>query len=84
MMIALEHRKDEDYRTLGELFFFFTDELADITFSESFQIILKAMFEYIYTVFQVTEEQINTFIEMFVERLPLYLQRALAKGAVAV
>ncbi len=60
MMIALEQRKDEDHRTLEELFFFFTDELADITFSESFQIILKVMFECIYAVFQVTEEQINT------------------------
>ena len=84
IMIALEQRKNEDHRTLGELFFFFTDELADITFSESFQIILKAMFECIYAVFQVTEEQINTFIEMFVSRLPDYLQKALARGAVAI
>jgi hypothetical protein len=36
MMLALERRKDEDERTLGELFFFFCDELSDITFSESF------------------------------------------------
>lgn len=45
MMIALEQRRNEDDRSLGEIFFFFTDELADITFAESFQIILKAMFE---------------------------------------
>ena len=83
MMIALEQRKDEDLRSLGEIFFFFTDELSDITFSESFQIILKAMLECIYAVFQVTEEQISAFIEMFVNRLPEYLQRALAKGNTA-
>ena len=35
MMLALEQRKDEDHRTLGEIFFFLTDELADITFGES-------------------------------------------------
>ena len=80
-MIALEQRKDEDNRSLGEIFFYFTDELADITFAESFQIILKAMFECIYTIFQVTEEQMDTFIDMFFDRLPAYLQRALAKDS---
>ena len=55
MLLALEQRKDEDNRTLGEIFFYLTDELADITFGESFQIILRAMFEGIYAVFQVTE-----------------------------
>ena len=81
LMIALEQRKDEDDRSLGEIFFYFTDELADITFAESFQIILKAMFECIYTIFKVTDEQRDAFIDMFINRLPAYLQRALAKGS---
>ena len=37
MMLALEQRKDEDPRTLGEIFFYMYDELADIRFSESFK-----------------------------------------------
>ena len=82
MMLALEQRKDEDHRTLGEIFFFLTDELADITFGESLQIILKAMFEAIYTVFQVTEAQIDAFIDIFVDRLPNFIQNSLAKSAV--
>ena len=81
MMLALEQRKDEDHRTLGEIFFFLTDELADITFGESLQIILKAMFEGIYTVFQVTEAQIDAFIDIFVDRLPNFIQNPLAKSA---
>lgn len=32
MLLALEQRKDEDQRTLGELFFFLVDEITDITF----------------------------------------------------
>ena len=80
MMLALEQRKDEDHRTLGEIFFFLTDELADITFGESLQIILKAMFEGIYTVFQVTEAQIDAFIDIFVDRLPNFVQNSLAKS----
>ena len=82
MMLTLEQRKDEDHRTLGEIFFFLTDELADITFGESLQIILKAMFEGIYTVFQVTEAQIDAFIDIFVDRLPNFIQNSLAKSAV--
>jgi len=35
LMIAMEQRRCEDDRTLGEIFFFFTDELADITFGGS-------------------------------------------------
>lgn len=80
MMIAMEQRQNEDFRSLGEIFFYFTDELADITFAQSLWIILRTMFECIYAVFQVTDEQIDMFISMFVDRLPGYLQRALARG----
>ena len=83
MMIALEQRKDEDFRSLGEIFFYFTDELADITFAESLQLLLKAMFECIYAIFQVTKEQMDTFIEMFIKRLPEYMQRALTRVPMA-
>ena len=82
-MIAMEQRRNEDNRTLGELFFFFTDELADISFGESFQIILTAMIECISAIFQPTEEQMKLFIDMFVGRLPVYIRNSLAKAALA-
>lgn len=81
MMIAMEQRQNEDFRSLGEIFFYFTDELADITFAQSLWIIIRAMFECIYTIFQVSDEQMDKFITMFVNRLPGYMQRALARGA---
>ena len=31
MMLSVENRESNDERSLGELFFFFTDEMADIT-----------------------------------------------------
>ena len=80
MMIAMEQRQNEDFRSLGEIFFYFTDELADITFAQSLWILVRAMFECIYAVFQVSDEQMDTFITMFVNRLPGYMQRALARG----
>lgn len=81
MMFAMEQRQNEDVRSLGEIFFYFTDELADITFAQSLWIIIRAMFECIYAIFQVSDEQMDKFITMFVNRLPGYMQRALARGA---
>ena len=83
LMIALEQRRCEDDRTLGEIFFFFTDELADITFGESFQLILEIMIECICAIFHPTEAQIELLIEMFVGRLPAYLRNSLARTALA-
>lgn len=83
LMIAMEQRRSEDDRTLGEIFYFFTDELKDITFGESFQIIMTAMIESVCAIFQPTEEQLAMFIEMFVGRLPDYIRNSLAKAALA-
>ena len=83
LMIAMEQRRNEDDRTLGEIFFFFTDELADITFGESFQIIINAMIDSVCAIFQPTEEQLALFIEMFVGRLPDYICNSLTKAVLA-
>ena len=32
MLLAMEQRQNEDQRTLGELFFFLVDEMADINY----------------------------------------------------
>ncbi len=43
MLLAMEQRQNEDQRTLGELFFFLVDEMADITFSRSLGILMDAL-----------------------------------------
>ena len=83
LMIAIEQRRTEDNRTLGEIFFFFTDELMDITFGESFQIILTSMMESICAIFQPTEKQMGLLIEMFVGHLPDYIINSLVKTTLA-
>ena len=83
LMIAMEQRRNEDDRTLGEIFYFFTDELSDISFGESFQIIITAMIDSVCAIFQPTEEQLELFIEMFVGRLPEYIRNSLAKVGLA-
>ena len=43
MLLAMEQRQNEDQRTLGELFFFLVDEMADITFHRSLGILMDAL-----------------------------------------
>ena len=83
LMIAVEQRINEDVWTLGEIFYFLTAELADITFGESLQIIITAMIDCVYAIFRPTEEQIQMFIDMFIGRLPEYMRNSLAKAALA-
>lgn len=83
LMIAMEQRRKEDNRTLGEIFYFFTDELADITFGESFRIIMTAMIDSVCAIFQPTEDQFQMFMELFVGHLPKYIRNSLAKAELA-
>ena len=80
-MIAMEQRRNEDDRTLGEIFYFFTDELADITFGESFRIIITIMIDSVCAIFQPSDEQLQMLIEVFVGKLPEYIRNSLAKAA---
>ena len=81
MLLALTGRQNQDLRTMGEIFFFLTDELADITFAYSFGIILQAMINSIRKHFQITDEQMQEFINDFYLGLPEYMQAALANAA---
>ena len=81
MLLALTGRQNQDLRTMGEIFFFLTDELSDITFAYAFGIILQAMIGSIHKHFQITNEQMQEFINDFYLGLPEYMQSALAKAA---
>lgn len=82
MLLALEQRKNEDQRTLGELFFFLVDEMADITFSRSLCIIMTAMIASLQELLKLSDEQLKEFTADFEARLPKYLQNALHKGGI--
>lgn len=81
MLLALEQRKSEDQRTLGELFFFLVDEMADITFTRSLCILMDALMASLQEILNLSEEQLAAFTADFVSRLPQYLQNALDSRA---
>ena len=83
MLIAMEQRQNEDKRTLGELFFFLVDEMADITFSRSFSILMDALMSSLQEILKFSDEQLTAFTADFEARLPKYLCNVLHTETVA-
>ena len=77
MLFAMEQRQNEDQRTLGELFFFLVDEMADITFCRSLGILMDALKASLQEILKLSDEQISAFASDFESRLPEYLRNAL-------
>ena len=76
MLLAMEQRQNEDQRTLGELFFFLVDEMADITFSRSLAILMAALMASLQEILKLSDEQLTAFTADFEARLPEYLRNA--------
>ena len=83
MLLAIEQRQNEDQRTLGELFFFLVDEMADITFNRSLGILMDALMASLQEILKLCDELLTTFTTDFEARLPEYLRNALHSKAVA-
>lgn len=53
------------------------DELDDIAFSQSMQIILETFLDIVMEFFHITEAQLEKFASSFINHLPKYMQDAL-------
>ena len=78
MLIAIEQRESEDYRSCGELFMLFYQELQDITFIKALALIVELLKEGMVKLLGVTEAQIQSVVDYVVSALPGYLQRSLS------
>jgi hypothetical protein len=83
MLLALEQRQNDDQRTLGELFFFLVDEMADITFARSIGILMEALIASLQEILKLSDEQTTVLMSDFESRLPKYLQNALHLASMA-
>ena len=83
MLLAVEQRQNEDQRTLGELFFFLVDEMADITFCRSLGILMDALMASLQEILRLSDDQLVAFTADFEARLPEYLRNALHPVTVA-
>jgi hypothetical protein len=81
IMLSAENRIRIDDRTLGELFYDAFDELPDITWIESFRILMEALVVTVSDKFFLTEEEIDSLLEEFMSALPDSLRLKLQKSA---
>ena len=77
MMLSIENRESQDTRSLGELFLYFTDEMADITWIQAFQLLLQMFRELLSDTCELSERKITELVETFMSALPAVLQKQL-------
>ena len=76
MLLTVEERSNKDNRTLGELFYVMVEEMADLNYSKSLNIILLAVFNAVKGVFKASNEQLYSALEQFLNNLPGCLKQA--------
>ena len=77
MMLSLESRESNDIRSLGELFVYISDEMADITWLQALQILLQLFRSTLSETAELTEEKINELVDNFLDTLPSLLKSLL-------
>lgn len=77
MMLSLESRESGDNRSLGELFLYFSDEMADITWIQAFHMLLQMFRPILKDNTELTEEKINELVDAFMDTLPVLLKTQL-------
>ncbi len=77
MMLAIENRQTLDNRTLGEIFYLLTDELADITWIQAFQILMQVFINAFSDKLSLSIDQIEELMNAFLTSLPNGLKERL-------
>jgi hypothetical protein len=77
MMLSVENRKEADIRTLGETFYFFADELSDITWIQALHMIMKIFMNTISDKLSLTSDELDKLLDAFLSALPKELKGSL-------
>ena len=77
MMLSLESRESNDIRSLGDLFVYISDEMADITWLQALQMLLQLFRSTLSEAAELTEEKINELVDNFLDTLPSLLKSLL-------
>ena len=77
MMLSLESLESNDIRSLGELFVYISDEMADITWLQALQMLLQLFRSTLSETAELTEEKINELVDNFLDTLPSLLKSLL-------
>lgn len=77
MMLAVENRKATDLRTLGEIFYYISDEMSDITMVQAFHLLMQVFLDTISDKLSLTSEQLDQILDAFMAAIPKELKERL-------
>ena len=77
MMLSIESRESSDERSLGELFLYFSDEMADITWIQAFHLLLQMFRELLADNLDMEDDKINSLVDAFMDAIPTLLKSKL-------
>ena len=77
MILSAAQRANTDNRTVGELFCLMTVEAAEVSYNATLALILEALLDTVRETFAVSDEQMQSFANAFISRLPDYLRASL-------
>jgi len=84
MILSLEKRKQQDPRSLGELFFVSFDEVSDIKFEQAIMLIMTILADTLRSDhLGLTEEQMEQIIDSFIQNLPHNIRACLCPSYAA-
>ncbi len=76
-MLAMESRYTTDDRTIGELFYYLREELADIKLSQSLMLMVDALRDVLKKLPLLSQEMANQIMTAFLNTIPLPLKQKL-------
>lgn len=77
MMLSLENRENNDTRSLGELFLYFSDEMSDITWIQALQMLLEMFKTLLVDQIDISNTKIDELVDAFMDELPDILKSKL-------
>jgi hypothetical protein len=70
IFLALENRESRDDRSIGELYMFVCDELADISFAQTLALLFSLLTSFLSDRLCRTESVVDSAIRLFLAALP--------------
>ena len=78
IFLSLANRENKDDRSIGGLFLFICEELADISFQYAFALLLTVLEQTLENHSGIAKEHINLIVECFIAALPSFIKDRLA------
>ncbi len=76
-MLSIETRNSNDNRTIGDLFYYLKEELANIKLSKSLMLLIDALREVLNSLPVISQKLVHEIMDQFINAIPDYMKRKL-------